>query len=83
MPAADVPARVGRKAGGKLIIVNLQATPLDGDAALLIRAKCDDVMRLLLEKLARRPRRRSCCARAVVVDNVPAAPRPQRRLLQR
>ena len=28
----------------RLVIVNLQKTPLDGGAALLIHAKCDDVM---------------------------------------
>ena len=75
VPAADVPARVGRKAGGKLIIVNLQATPLDGDAALLIRAKCDDVMRLLLEKLGAPTPPPFVLRRAVVVGNVPAAPK--------
>ena len=30
--------------GGRFVIVNLQATPLDHLATLIIRAKCDDVM---------------------------------------
>ena len=74
VPAADVPAHVGRKSGGKLVIVNLQATPLDGDATLLIRAKCDDVMGMLLEKLGAPPPPPFMLRRAVVIGNVPAAP---------
>ena len=44
-PAADIPADVGRK--GMLIIVNLQATPLDKVAYMRINGMCDDVMRRL------------------------------------
>jgi NAD-dependent SIR2 family protein deacetylase len=44
-PAADIPKEVGKK--NKLIIVNLQKTPLDKYAYLRINAMCDDVMTLL------------------------------------
>lgn len=44
-PAADIPKEVGKK--NKLIIVNLQKTPLDKYAYLRINAMCDDVMKLL------------------------------------
>lgn len=37
--------------GGKLVICNLQKTPLDAYATLNIFAKCDDIMDRLCEKL--------------------------------
>ena len=37
--------------GGRLVICNLQKTPLDGLATLVIHAKCDDIMKLLMQKL--------------------------------
>ena len=37
--------------GGQLVICNLQTTPLDHLATLVIHAKCDDVMELLMKKL--------------------------------
>ena len=37
---------------GDLVIVNLQRTPLDSLASLRIYAKCDDVSRMLAEKLS-------------------------------
>jgi NAD-dependent SIR2 family protein deacetylase len=48
-PAADVPPLAQ-----KMVVVNLQRTPLDSDSnmALRIHAKTDDVMKLLMEKLA-------------------------------
>lgn len=49
-PAADIPKVVAEN-GGKLVIVNLQKTPLDSIATLKINAKCDDVMIKLFEKL--------------------------------
>lgn len=49
-PAADVPKTTMRR-GGRLVIVNLQKTPLDDGAALIIRARIDDVMRLLAAEL--------------------------------
>lgn len=48
-PAAHIPKEVSKK--GKLIIVNLQATPLDKYAYLRINGLCDDVMRRLAAKL--------------------------------
>jgi NAD-dependent SIR2 family protein deacetylase len=49
-PAADIPKTVFDNAG-KLVIVNLQKTPLDAYAALKINAKCDDVIERLMKKL--------------------------------
>ncbi|KAJ1447262.1 DHS-like NAD/FAD-binding domain-containing protein [Pelagophyceae sp. CCMP2097] len=46
VPAADLPLLAK-----KFVVVNLQKTPLDADAALVIRAKVDDVMAHLLRAL--------------------------------
>ena len=48
-PAAHIPKEVSKK--GKLIIANLQNTPLDDRAFFKINALCDDVMKRLAEKL--------------------------------
>jgi mono-ADP-ribosyltransferase sirtuin 6 len=48
-PAANIPKEVGKR--GKLVIVNLQATPLDKFAYLRINGLCDNVMKLLALKL--------------------------------
>jgi hypothetical protein len=48
-PAADIPKDVSKK--GKLIIVNLQSTPLDKYAYMRINGLCDDVMKRLAVKL--------------------------------
>lgn len=40
-----------RKNGGKLVIVNLQKTPLDNIANLIIHARIQTVMKMLMEKL--------------------------------
>lgn len=37
--------------GGKLVIINLQKTPKDKKADLVIHAKCDDVMQQLMSQL--------------------------------
>lgn len=56
-PAADFPESVGKKGkidggkSGKLIIINLQSTPLDRHAYMRLNGKCDDVMRMLMEEL--------------------------------
>jgi len=49
-PAADIPGSVGAR-GEKLIIGNLQSTPLEHLAKLNIHAMCDDLMRGLMTKL--------------------------------
>jgi len=50
-PAADIP-RVMAEMGGKLVIVNLQKTPLDRFAKLIVHAKIDEFMDLLMKKLS-------------------------------
>lgn len=49
-PAADMPASTAAN-GGNLVLINLQKTPIDHLATLVINGKCDDVMRKLMEKL--------------------------------
>lgn len=44
-PAGQLPLRAKQ-----FVIVNLQATPYDKEAALVIRARCDTVMKFLLER---------------------------------
>jgi hypothetical protein len=48
-PAADIPKQVANK--GRLVIVNLQTTPLDKFAFLRINGLCDDVMKRLAAKM--------------------------------
>lgn len=47
-PAASVPARAVR-ARAKLVIVNLSPTPMDGQAAVLIRAKAGETMSKIIQ----------------------------------
>ena len=49
-PAAQIPKKVGKN-GKKLVIVNLQKTPLDDYAKFVIHAFCDVVIEKLMEKL--------------------------------
>lgn len=49
-PACDMPLCC-IPSGGKVVIVNLQKTPCHPIANLNIHAKCDDVMKMLMEKL--------------------------------
>lgn len=49
-PANEIPRIVARNQG-KLVICNLQKTPLDSKASLLIHAFCDDVMYGLMQRL--------------------------------
>ena len=44
-PAADIPKDVSKK--GRLIIINLQSTPLDKFAFMRINGLCEDVMKRL------------------------------------
>jgi len=53
VPACDLPLRTVA-AGGALAIVNLQATPKDRDAAVVLRGRCDEVMRRVMADLAGR-----------------------------
>ena len=52
-PSCDLPLKTLR-AGGKLAIVNLQPTPHDKRAAVLLRRRSDDVMRALCRGLGLR-----------------------------
>ena len=49
-PAADIPAKVGRRKKN-LVIINLQKTGLDDLAIMTIYGMCDDIMKKLMEKL--------------------------------
>eukprot|EP00698_Gefionella_okellyi_P015029 TRINITY_DN4207_c0_g4_i1.p1 TRINITY_DN4207_c0_g4~~TRINITY_DN4207_c0_g4_i1.p1 ORF type:complete len:536 (-),score=107.53 TRINITY_DN4207_c0_g4_i1:22-1629(-) len=49
-PAADLPLITKRK-GGHIVVCNLQTTPLDSKAKLVIRARTDDLMRLVMRNL--------------------------------
>lgn len=49
-PAAQIPYETAQR-GGKLVIVNIQKTPLDDSAALVIHAFCDVVMEKLMTAL--------------------------------
>jgi mono-ADP-ribosyltransferase sirtuin 6 len=52
-PANEIPAAVGkrRRQGAKLVICNLQATPLDGEAGLRVHAKTDELMVRVMREL--------------------------------
>lgn len=49
-PACDIPLKTV-KTGGKLVIVNLQKTPKDKKASLVIHARCDEVMQQLMSRM--------------------------------
>ena len=49
-PAADIPKEVAKRKK-RLVICNLQKTPLDGLAALHVHAKTDDLMTLVMQYL--------------------------------
>ncbi|GLC36450.1 hypothetical protein PLESTB_000149400 [Pleodorina starrii] len=49
-PANEIPT-LTRDEGGKMVIVNLQKTPKDRKASLIIRSRVDVVMALLLQEL--------------------------------
>jgi len=51
-PANYVPRNVGETQGAKLVIVNIQRTPLDHLADLVIHAETDTVMTLLMQELS-------------------------------
>eukprot|EP01119_Soliformovum_irregulare_P024351 TRINITY_DN8709_c0_g1_i2.p1 TRINITY_DN8709_c0_g1~~TRINITY_DN8709_c0_g1_i2.p1 ORF type:complete len:433 (-),score=88.16 TRINITY_DN8709_c0_g1_i2:20-1318(-) len=51
-PASEIPKLCMKKnRGGKIVICNLQATPLDSKAAIKINERCDVVMRKMLDNL--------------------------------
>ena len=53
-PACNIPLRC-LKGGGKLVIVNLQKTPKDKKASMVIHAKADDVMFHAMLHMVREP----------------------------
>ena len=50
-PAANMPQNTALL-GGQLVIVNLQKTPLDSYASLIIHAKIDEMFDVLMDKLS-------------------------------
>lgn len=49
-PACNMPVSTAQN-GGNLVMINLQKTPVDQYATLVIHGKCDDVMKVLMRKL--------------------------------
>lgn len=49
-PSCDIPL-LTKRAGGEIVIVNLQKTPKDKHAALVVRMKVDEVMRIVMHEL--------------------------------
>jgi NAD-dependent deacetylase len=49
-PAADIPARA-HCSGAKLVIINLSPTPMDYEAAVLIRARAGETMAKVMERV--------------------------------
>ncbi|MEW5313793.1 MAG: hypothetical protein WDW38_005330 [Sanguina aurantia] len=49
-PANEIPG-ITRDAGGRMVIVNLQKTPKDRRASLIVRCRVDPVMALLMQEL--------------------------------
>jgi len=49
-PAADMPHLLAKR-GNKLVIVNLQGTPLDDEAAMRVNCKCDTFMKAVMQKM--------------------------------
>ena len=76
-PAADMPLATAER-GGRLVIVNLQKTPMDDAAALVIHAKTDDVSAGLAERLGLQPAAfrltRRMCVRCRAVRPAPGKP---------
>jgi len=52
-PAAYMPSYAAQ-AGAKLVIINLSSTPMDGEAAVLIRAKAGEAMSRIIERVRER-----------------------------
>lgn len=51
-PSSNIPALVAKKSPpGKLCIINIQETPLDGLAGIRINYFCDEVMELLAGRM--------------------------------
>jgi len=51
-PACDMPKTVGKNPYGKLVICNLQKTPLDSHASIKIHSKCDKLMEFVMQRLS-------------------------------
>ncbi|KAL6075248.1 NAD-dependent protein deacetylase sirtuin-7 [Balamuthia mandrillaris] len=50
-PACNLVEHSYKKEGGKLVIVNLQKTPYDKYASMVIRGRTDEVMRIVMKEL--------------------------------
>jgi NAD-dependent SIR2 family protein deacetylase len=51
-PANEIPTTLGKKRGAKLVICNLQPTPLDDEASLRVWAKTDELMEKVMGYLS-------------------------------
>ncbi|KAK8140206.1 DHS-like NAD/FAD-binding domain-containing protein [Apiospora sp. TS-2023a] len=51
-PASEIPETVGKRKAAKLVICNLQETPVDKSSSLRIFGKTDDLMERVMEKLS-------------------------------
>lgn len=51
-PASEIPETVGKRKAAKLVICNLQGTPLDNSSSLRIFGKTDNLMEDIMEKLS-------------------------------
>lgn len=49
-PICDLPTRTAKR-GGAFALVNLQKTPKDKHARVIVHARCDDVMRRVMQRL--------------------------------
>ncbi|KAK7923421.1 hypothetical protein PG985_007492 [Apiospora marii] len=51
-PASEIPETVGKRRAAKLVICNLQETPLDRSSSLRVFGKTDNLMERVMEKLS-------------------------------
>eukprot|EP01129_Flabellula_baltica_P009131 TRINITY_DN3679_c0_g1_i1.p1 TRINITY_DN3679_c0_g1~~TRINITY_DN3679_c0_g1_i1.p1 ORF type:complete len:566 (-),score=116.25 TRINITY_DN3679_c0_g1_i1:18-1652(-) len=50
-PACEIPSRIYQKSNGKMVLCNLQKTPFDRHAELIVRGYIDDIFKIVMEEL--------------------------------